>query len=132
MNRIQRILFTLVASFGLIAPIAVPALASAAISDQFTKGACLGEASCGASASGSSETKVTNLISKAIDIFSLVVGVIAVVMMIIGGIKYITSQGESANVTAAKNTILYAAIGIIVVVLAQTIVFFVFDKASTL
>ncbi len=128
----QRILFTLMATFGLLAPVAVPTLASAAISDQFKKGACLGEDTCDAGTGGNAEDKVTDLIAKAIDIFSLIVGVIAVVMMIIGGIKYITSQGESSNVTAAKNTILYAAIGIIIVVLAQTIVFFVFDQAQNI
>jgi hypothetical protein len=49
-------------------------------------------------------------------------------MIIVGGVKYITSQGESSNITAAKNTILYAVIGLVVVALAQIIVRFVLER----
>lgn len=54
-----------------------------------------------------------------------VIGAIAVIMLIIGGIRYITSGGDSGQVTSAKNTILYAVIGIIVAILAYAIVNFV-------
>ena len=54
-----------------------------------------------------------------------VVGAVAVVMLIFGGIRYIVSGGDQANVTAAKNTILYAIIGIIVALLAYAAVKFV-------
>jgi hypothetical protein len=64
-------------------------------------------------------------VSQAINIFSVIVGVIAVVMIIIGGVKYITSGGDANNVTGAKNTILYAIIGLVVVALSQVIVQFV-------
>lgn len=57
--------------------------------------------------------------------FLFVVGAIAVIMLIFGGFKYITSGGDASNVTSAKNTILYAVIGLVVVVLAGTIVNFV-------
>ena len=50
------------------------------------------------------------------------VGAISVLMLIYGGIRYTTSAGESANVTAAKNTILYAIVGIVVAILAYAIV----------
>lgn len=53
------------------------------------------------------------------------VGVVAVIMLIWGGIKYATSAGDSNKVTAAKNTILYAIIGLAVAVLAFAIVSFV-------
>jgi hypothetical protein len=49
--------------------------------------------------------------------------------MIYGGFKYITSSGDSGNVTAAKNTIMYALIGLIIVALAQIIVRFVLAKS---
>ena len=61
----------------------------------------------------------------------MIVGVVAVIMIIIGGLKYITSSGDSNNVSSAKNTILYAIIGLVVVVLAQVIVRFVVTKADT-
>lgn len=75
-------------------------------------------------------TSVDRLIKTVINVFSLVVGVIAVVMIIIGGLKYITSGGDSGNVTGAKNTILYAIVGLIIVALAQVIVRFVLARAS--
>jgi hypothetical protein len=55
---------------------------------------------------------------------------VAVVMIIIGGLKYITSGGDSGNVTGAKNTILYAIIGLVIVALAQFIVRFVLSKTT--
>lgn len=58
-------------------------------------------------------------------ILLFVVGAVAVIMLIFGGIRYIVSGGDQANVTAAKNTILYAIIGIIVALLAYAAVKFV-------
>lgn len=75
-------------------------------------------------------TKVNSILVLVINIFSLVVGVVAVIMIIIGGLKYITSGGESSNVTSAKNTILYAIVGLVIVALAQVIVHFVLQKVS--
>lgn len=54
-----------------------------------------------------------------------IVGVLAVVMLIIGGIRYVVSGGDAKKVTDAKNTILYAIIGLIVCFLAYAIVNFV-------
>ena len=57
-----------------------------------------------------------------------VVGILAVVMVIIGGVKYTTSGGDSAAVTSAKNTILYGIIGLVIAILAYAIVNFVIGK----
>lgn len=54
-----------------------------------------------------------------------VVGIIAVIMLIIGGIKYVISGGDAKKVTDAKNTILYAIIGLVIAFLAFAIVNFV-------
>lgn len=54
-----------------------------------------------------------------------IVGIIAVIMLIIGGIRYVTSGGDAKKVTDAKNTVLYAIIGLIISVLAYAIVNFV-------
>lgn len=74
--------------------------------------------------------RVNTTIKLVINVFSLVVGVISVIMIIVGGLKYITSGGESSNITGAKNTILYAIIGLVVVALAQVVVKFVLEKAT--
>lgn len=72
--------------------------------------------------------KINELISDIINLFSLAVGVVSVFMIIIGGFKYITSGGESSNVSAAKNTILYAIIGLVIVALSQSIVQFILRR----
>jgi len=75
--------------------------------------------------------RLNGIIRLVINIFSLVVGVVAVIMIIIGGLKYITSGGDSGNVTSAKNTILYAIIGLVIVALAQFIVRFVLSRVTS-
>lgn len=75
-----------------------------------------------------SSTTLTKRINSVLDILSVIVGIIAVIMIIIGGLRYITSNGDSGNVTSARNTILYAIVGLIVVALAQTIVKYVLNR----
>ena len=65
---------------------------------------------------------VTDIAQDIIDVLSLIVGIVSVIMIIIGGLRYITSGGDSQNVTNAKNTILYAIVGLVIVLFAQTIV----------
>ena len=57
-----------------------------------------------------------------------IVGIIAVIMLIIGGIKYVVSGGDSKKVTDAKNTVLYAIIGLVIAVFAYAIVNFVISS----
>ena len=59
-----------------------------------------------------------------VDFLLFLVGAISVIMLIVGGIRYILSAGDQQKVTDAKNTILYAIIGIIIAVLAWAIVHF--------
>lgn len=91
------------------------------------------DASGGGSCEGTSTgtEKVNATIVQVINIFSTLVGVIAVIMIIWGGLRYITSGGDSGKITSAKNTIIYALIGLVVVALAQFIVKFVLNKVTT-
>ena len=54
-----------------------------------------------------------------------VIGAVSVIMLIIGGFRYVTSNGDSSQVTAAKNTIMYSVIGLIIAIFAYGIVNFV-------
>lgn len=74
--------------------------------------------------------KLNDLVRSVINLLSIIVGVIAVIMIIVGGLRYITSGGNDTSVTSAKNTILYAVIGLIIVALAQVIVRFVLNQIS--
>lgn len=82
--------------------------------------------------SGTSTSNFQSLLEKIINIFTVVVGVIAVVMIIVGGLRYITSGGDTSRVGAAKTTIIYALVGLVVVALAQLIVHFVLSQSSGL
>jgi hypothetical protein len=84
----------------------------------------------GLTGSGGSTTKLSDVIKAIVNIISAIVGVVAVIMIIIGGMRYVTSGGDSNNVASAKNTVLYAIIGLIVVAMAQVVVHFVIKSAS--
>jgi hypothetical protein len=111
-------------------PIAVPVAAYADISSDLCTGANLQTTAGAGCTNSSSTTTLDNILTTVVQIFSLVVGVVAVIMIIIGGLKYITSGGDSGNISSAKNTIIYAIIGLIIVALAQVIVHFVLNKVS--
>jgi hypothetical protein len=64
------------------------------------------------------------------NVLLFIIGAISVIMLIIGGIRYTVSNGDSAAVTSAKNTILYAVIGIVVAILAYALVNFVITSFS--
>jgi hypothetical protein len=74
------------------------------------------------------ETTVKDTVASIIKILFFFVGIVAVVMVLIGGFRYITSNGDSNQITSAKNTIIYALIGLVVAVLAQAVVAFVFNR----
>jgi len=59
------------------------------------------------------------------NVLLFIIGAISVIMLIIGGIRYVVSGGDSGAVTSAKNTILYAVVGIVVAILAYALVNFV-------
>ena len=107
---------------------------------QIVKGLCAGAnlqftdspSSSSCNSNGQSITdKINNFLKHLINIFSAVIGVVAVIMIIFGGFRYITSGGNDSSVTSAKNTILYAVIGLIIVALAQLLVRFVLKLASS-
>lgn len=67
----------------------------------------------------------TSLIKKVINTMLFLLGSIAVIVIVIGGIRYTTSAGEASQMKAAKDTIMYAVVGLVVAILAYTIVNFV-------
>jgi len=58
----------------------------------------------------------------------LIAGIVAVVAIIVGGIRYAASNGDSSGVQSAKNTILYAVVGLIVVIIAASITGFIINN----
>ena len=77
---------------------------------------------------GQVSTDPQTLVKQFGNIFLFAVGALSVIMLIWGGIRYTTSAGDSNKVTAAKNTVLYAIVGLVVAILAYAIVNMVIDK----
>ena len=71
-----------------------------------------------------------NILLHGLDILYFVVGMVAVITIIIAGIQYAVSNGDSGKVKTAKDAILYAVVGIIVIMLAFTITGFVLGRFS--
>ena len=70
-----------------------------------------------------------SLVRRIINILLYAVAVISVIMLIIGGFRYVISGGQKESVTAAKNTILYAIVGLLVAIFAYAIIKFVVGAA---
>lgn len=75
-----------------------------------------------------SSLSVEEIIQNIINALLFIVGIASVIMLIIGGIRYVVSAGDQNAVTGAKNTILYAIVGIIISFLAFALVNFVINR----
>jgi hypothetical protein len=84
---------------------------------------------CKESEEGSDKvTGDSGIITRVANILSIVAAIIAVIVIMIAGITMMTSQGDAGKVASSRNTIIYTAIGLVVIVLARTIVVFVFGS----
>lgn len=135
MNKIKKILLVTAMAFGLssFGLVLAPTTTNAQFKDQVCQGVGLtnGSADCGSADPNdpnSAQGTVARIISQVINIMSILVGVMAVIMIIISGIRFITSGGDPNNVGAAKNTIIYAIVGLVVVAMSQVIVRFVLTR----
>ena len=59
-----------------------------------------------------------------------IAGIVAVVVIIIGGIRYAASGGDSSGIQSAKNTIMYAVVGLVVVIMAAAITGFIINNVA--
>lgn len=82
-------------------------------------------ATTGVNASGGAKQSSSLPLTKIINILLYIIGAVAVIMIIVGGLRYVLSGGDSSSVSGAKNTILYAVVGLAIAILAYSIVNFV-------
>lgn len=111
----------------------MPALASPVMaqSNNLQTGVCNGVKATGVNdCSDTNGTDLKGLVKNILNILSWIIGVVSVVMIIIGGFRYIISSGDSGQIQSAKNTILYAVVGLVIVIFAQVIVRFVIGSAT--
>lgn len=136
-NAINKLISALAVSLLIIVGCAVPAFAQEDAQQQINNGLCAGSnleftttpGQCQV-ASTDANTKINDIVHTIVNFLSAIVGIVAVIMIIVGGLRYVTSGGNDSSVTAAKNTILYAIIGLVIVALAQIIVRFTLSKLT--
>ena len=75
--------------------------------------------------SGTSSGSLIGSITNIVNAMLTLAAVIAAIFVIIGGVRYITAQGDEDAVAAAKNTVIYAIIGVVVIALSAVIVNFI-------
>lgn len=118
----------------LVAPAAVFAATNATnITGPLCKGindAAGGSGGSGCESSVDAKGSLSKIAQEVVNIFSIIIGIVAVIMILVGGFKYITSGGSQEKVGSAKNTIIYALIGLIIVALAQFIVHYVLNFST--
>ena len=70
------------------------------------------------------------LLKNILSLVFIATGSIAVMMVVIGGLKYSSSQGDPQGVSKAKNTIIYAIVGLVVSIFSLTIVSFTIGRVA--
>lgn len=121
----------LVAAFGLLTAVFAPLAMTQPAAAQLEGG--IGGGASSARGSDQPERLDGNegMFKRITDVMLFITGAVSVIMLIIGGIRYVVSNGDAGAVTSAKNTILYAIIGIIVTILAYAVVNFVIAQFAS-
>jgi cytochrome bd-type quinol oxidase subunit 2 len=116
----------------LIGLVVMPLSATPVFAGSATSDICngVGATSGGGNCSGGGGPSLGKVVKDVIDIFSIIVGITSVIMVIVGGFQYITSQGDSGKISGAKNTIMYALIGLVIVAFSQALVQLVLNKVG--
>ena len=120
MSKLRKILFSAAVAIGLVAAPLMPATVFAQNPAQQIQ---QGVTSVGGTQTGTQD--LSDKIKTVVNTLLFILGAIAVVMIVIGGIRYTTSNGDASAIKGAKDTILYAVIGLVVAILAYAIVNFV-------
>ena len=81
-----------------------------------------------AASTGDTPEDVESVFGTVVNVMFFIIGAVSVIMLIYGGIRYTTSGGNAASITAAKNTIIYSIVGLVVAILAYAIVNFVVTR----
>jgi preprotein translocase subunit SecG len=116
-----RILFCL----GLALLVFLPAVPVAAAYAPFSNVGCAkapDSAICQSSGTANPISGPGGVIHNLTNVIAVVAGAVAIIVIILGGISYITSNGDAEKVGKAKRAIIYAAVGLIIIVTAQAII----------
>jgi type IV secretion system pilin len=123
MKKWKQIIMSLAVMAGVVG-VMVPASQASAV-DVFRQ--CAGNnSSAVCKASGSDD--LGKMVKTIINTILVVIGMISVIMIVVGGFRYTTSNGDSAAIKTAKDTILYSVVGLVVAIMSFSIVNFVVGR----
>ena len=106
---------------GLVPVFTAPAVSASTSTQNLCRGAT-GNTSC---AKAGETNTIGSILQSVVNILLFLVGAISVIMIVVGGLRYVTSGGDSSAINGAKNTILYSIVGLVVASMAYAIVNFV-------
>lgn len=125
---------TLLVAVALLASFSLPlfgiSLASAQASKEEACKALGGNFNGGECIVAGDQPDIETTISNLINVMSALAGVASVIMIIIAGFRFITANGDAGTVAAARRTLIYALVGVVLVAAAQTIVWFVIRRTT--
>jgi len=127
MKKLQTIILAVAVLIGVAA---VPLISTSAYAEDVDPAKSIGDGVKDIGGGEADSAGLTDMIKTIVNVLLFLLGAVAVVMIIFGGIKYTTSNGDSSQITSAKNTILYAVVGLVVAILAYAIVNFVISSLS--
>lgn len=129
MQQLQKILPTAIFALGAsVLMLGAVALPSADMATALTGIDSARDGADAANTGGAKTTNISDIIKLIVNVLLFIIGVVSVIMIVIGGLKYTTSNGDSNHVASAKNTILYSIVGLLVAIFAYAIVNFVIDS----
>lgn len=125
MNKIKMYMCSLLVSLLLLSPIALAAPGDV-LDESCSQAGNAGSALC----SGRDRVLFgqNGIFNNIVNTLIFVIGAAAVIMIIIGGFRYVVSNGDSGSITTAKNTILYAVVGLVVAIMSYAIVNFIIGR----
>lgn len=127
-SRIRRFLTPLLASSALLLGMGVgvlvqPATVGAAPVDVLQK--CNSESKV---CQGTGKSSLFTLVENIINLLLTIIGIIAVIMIVIGGIRYTTSAGDPGQTKSARDTIIYAVVGLVIAIMSYGLVNWVIGR----
>ena len=127
-SRIRRLITPLLASAALVAGVglagaAAPTMVAAAPVDVLEK--CNSESKV---CQGTGKSSLFTLVENIINLLLTIIGIIAVIMIIIGGIRYTTSAGDPGQAKSARDTIIYAIVGLVIAIMSYALVNWVIGR----
>ena len=117
MKKITKIIASILFALGLATFVAAPSYAATDVCSSSANAAVKEAAGCSGTKDG-----LPKAIEKIVNAIILVLGIVAVIFVIIGGVQYMTSSGDSGKTEKAKKTIIYALIGLVICALSYAIV----------